>query len=81
MVEMNDRKRASVWLTLSLLGLTGLLISRSFQPDWLEPIGLFFLSGPILATVLTVKMDLKNDPVTTGSIMVLVVLFGLTWLF
>ncbi len=77
---MNHRKRAMVWLALSLVGLTGLLISRSFQPGWLEPIGLFFLSAPILATLLTVKLDFKNDPATASSVITLVVLFGLTWL-
>ncbi len=80
MVAMNNRKRASIWLALSVFGLAGLLVSRSLQPDWLEPIGMFFLSAPILATLLTVRLDFKKDPATASCIVTLVVLFGLTWM-
>ena len=78
MVAMNNRTRGRVWLALSIIGLAGLLISRSLQPDWLAPIGLFFLSAPILATLLTDRLDFRKDPATASCIVALVVLFGLT---
>ena len=80
MVAMISRQPAWVWLGLSLTGLAGMLIARGLQWDGIEYVGMLFLASPIIATLLTVRIDVKNDPATAGCIFGLIALFCITWL-
>ena len=78
---MTDKKRATVWLALAMMGLAGLLVCRGLQWDWIQPVGIFFLATPILATLLTVRLDFKDDPLTAGCVVGLIAVFCFALLF